>query len=102
MKDIYALIVLRALDVTSTMFSILTFGTAVENNPFMRWLMDKGLTLFLLYQVLLTLALVMAFYLTQQSRVSRLVIKGFNIAVFLVVVSNIISYALAIRVAGII
>jgi hypothetical protein len=87
-----AFILLRFLDVVSTLLSVEAHGLAVEVNPISRWLIANGW--FVVAQVMITLIVYTIYRL--EYRPFNLSIKIFNIITLAVVSSNFISYFIGI------
>jgi hypothetical protein len=85
-------IILRLLDIWSTLLSVSTFGIDLETNPVSRFLLEKGL--FVWWQIFLT-SIVCLFLVKFDSRAVRIGLKVFNVVTTVVVLVNFISYFLA-------
>jgi hypothetical protein len=87
-----AFILLRFLDVVSTLVSVRAHGLAVEVNPISRWLIASGW--FVVAQVMITLIVYTIYRL--EYKPFNLSIKIFNIITLAIVSSNFISYFIGI------
>lgn len=87
-----AFIILRILDVWSTLLSVSTFGADLEANQWSRFLLENHL--FVLFQVFATIV-ICALLVKFNNRAVRIGLGIFNLATTIVVASNFISYFIA-------
>ena len=85
-------IILRLLDIWSTLLSVSAFGIDLETNPISRFLLEQGL--FVWWQIFLT-SIVCLFLVKFDSRAVRIGLKVSNVVTTVVVLVNFISYFLA-------
>ena len=86
-----AFIILRLADITTT-FNCLKINCSTEINPFNAFLI-KSFTLngFVLINLFLSLIVLLIFYLTKKSSISKITLYGFLILNFIIVLSNLLT-----------
>jgi len=87
-------IILRLLDIWSTLLSVSTFGIDLETNPVSRFLLEQGL--FIWWQIFLT-SIVCLFLVKFDSRTVRIGLKVFNVVTAITITINFVSYLIATR-----
>lgn len=87
-----AFVVLRLLDIWSTLLSTNEFGIDIETNPVSRFWLERGL--FVPWQIFFTVAFCLLL-VRFNSRPVRIGLGVFNVATTIVVALNFISYFIA-------
>lgn len=87
-----AFVILRLLDIWSTLLSVNEFGIDIETNPVSRFWLERGL--FVPFQIVFTV-LFCLFLIRFNSRAARVGLGIFNVIALFVVAMNFISYFLA-------
>lgn len=87
-----AFIILRLLDVWSTLLSVGSFGIDVETNPVSRFWLERGL--FIPFQIVFTI-LFCLLLIRFNSRAVKVGLGIFNVITTVVVATNFISYFIA-------
>jgi hypothetical protein len=87
-------IILRLLDICSTLLSVGEFGVELEVNPVSRFLLEHGVFFFIFYQ-LIFIFILNEFLLRFNSRATRLGMTIFNAITMVVVATNFTSYSIA-------
>lgn len=83
-------LILRFLDVSTT-YKCLSSHCSTELNPFNSFLIDSyGLNKFVFINLLLSILVLLAFYLTRISKISKVTFFGFLFLNLIVVFSNLI------------
>lgn len=87
-----AFVILRLLDIWSTLLSTNEFGIDIETNPVSRFWLERGL--FVPWQIFFTIAFCLLL-IRFNSRPIRIGLGVFNVATAFVVALNFISYFIA-------
>lgn len=89
-------LILRVFDVLSTMASIEVFGSEIEFNPIMRFLINQGWPMFLFYQGLMSLIIFILGYKFRFYQPMKGAIVFLNIICFIVISTNLLGLVLGI------
>lgn len=87
-------IILRLLDIWSTLLSVSTFGIDLETNPVSRFWLERNL--FVWWQVIFTLV-VCLLWTKFNSKAIRIGLKVFNVVTAITITINFVSYLIATR-----